>query len=103
MTEQCPLSGGGRAIESLPRVCMMQCAKRWESALTAQGADTDDYEASSEGCNHEMHPVEFSHEALQAVDETSKRYFSIVDMCANCRTELQENSYTFDCPHNGHD
>lgn len=86
------------AIESLPAFCMKNCVAKWEEALKTQAGDLDDYTASTEDCKHL--PVVFSHEALQSTDSSSKRIYSIVDMCEDCLVELQENVYTFDCPYN---
>ena len=100
MSERCPLAGGGMAIESLPDFCRRNCASKWEDALRCQAGEYDDYNASTEDCQHARFEVVHSHEGLQAVDETAKRFYSLVDMCENCQTELYETVYTFECPHN---
>src|SRR5476649_172371 len=108
MPEKCPLSGGGMEIETLPSFCMRHCGARWDEALRTQAPEIDDYGPTNdlnrrdedEKCPHERYGVTFSHEALQAPDTSSLRYYSIVDQCEGCETELRENVYTFDCPHN---
>ncbi len=104
MSERCPLSGGGMAIESLPDVCLKNCSHLWELALKEQTPELDSYlgeilDELSE-CNHELYEVVHSHQALQATSESALRHYSLVDMCEGCQTELQDNNYTFNCPNN---
>ncbi len=92
------------AIEFLPTTCLKNCSRLWELAINEQPPELDNYvggisDELSE-CNHELYEVVHSHEALQATDESSLRHYSLVDMCEGCQTELQENSYTFNCVNN---
>jgi len=102
--EKCPLSGGAMAVESLPPFCRKNCAHLWEIAIKEQMSVIDSYPDGnvdeSEACNHELYEVVHSHEGLQPVDDSQKRIYSLVDMCEGCTTELQDSSYTFECPNN---
>jgi hypothetical protein len=95
--EKCPLEAGQMKIDSIPEFCMSHCGSRWEEALRTQIGDMDWYGA--EGCNHDAHEVDFSHDALQRTDTTNERLYSIVDMCAGCQQELMETAYSFRCPY----
>lgn len=88
------------AVESLPDFCLRHCFEKWGEALKTQAGDIDDYETGTEDCSHI--PVVHSHESLQAVDSSSLRLYSIVDMCEDCGLELQETTYKFDCGNNWH-
>jgi hypothetical protein len=102
VSERCPLSGGALAIESLPDICKKSCALLWEAAIKNY-VEVDYYPEKPESngdCSHELFEVVHSHEALQAVDDSSLRFYSTVDSCEGCETELFENIYRFDCPNN---
>ena len=91
------------AIEPLPSICMRQCVEKWEEALKTQTPEIDDYEKMTvvdAECIHERYEVVHSHQALQAIDDSNTRLYSLVDKCDNCHTELVENVYTFQCPNN---
>jgi hypothetical protein len=98
MYERCPLFGGRQSIESLPQFCVKQCIELWEAALRGQAGDVDDYNAPAEGCTHRN--VVFSHEALQSLDNSADRLYTIVDKCEDCETELLETTYSFQCEQN---
>lgn len=100
MSERCPLSGGGIAIEDLPVFCRLHCEEKWSEAVRTGVGETDDYGASTEFCQHQRYGVVHSHESLQATDSSSDRFYAVVDKCEECETELMETSYIFQCQAN---
>ncbi len=91
MSERCPLSGGGHAIESLPSFCLKNCFDRWDRVYRDKPAIVDDFaeiEPNDSHCQHENLGVSNSHEGLATVGKSSTRVYSIVDKCDNCQTEL---------------
>ena len=100
MKENCPLSGGKHAIgEKIPEFCRRHCEDRWGEAISKQilAGGYDHFGSDPEGCSGE---VENSHDALQSVDDSPTRIYSIIDRCAEHDVELGEQGYQFNCDNN---
>jgi hypothetical protein len=100
MSEKCPMFGGEHAIDSIPGFCRAHCYEYWDKEVEEQVGHYDFYDPPKDDCNHEAHPVVFSHEALDKPNTSPERIYSIVDMCKGCQAELGDTARSFECPYN---
>ncbi len=106
MTERCPFSSGNAPGFSFggefPRVCIDTCEILWDEAVHKSEGEFESYKDAglleeTDDCEHSA--TDYSHDTLQAVKIGSViRFYTTVDYCVSCETEVSETTYTFTCP-----
>jgi hypothetical protein len=104
--ERCPLTAGGVAgfvySEDIPEICLKSCEELWEQAIKAGISSHEEYPKSilyKLDCQHLA--TEHGNSTLQAVDvDSALRLYGSTERCLNCRDEIAEDSFMFECPNN---
>jgi hypothetical protein len=102
MREICPLLNEAESGNDVPSACLTRCFEQWDMAVVAGHGEYDIYKDVTADTNTCQHPeYQFSSHALQAPERSAQpalRFYTIVDECVTCDTEVGETVYRFECP-----